>query len=297
MPMFNITSISTKLTDYLFALRDLWYVLKKKRSSKIGLSIIGFLSIIALFAPIIAPYDPNEQLLGKALLSPSLEHPMGTDHLGRDIFSRVIYGSRISLTVGLLVISIGLLFGVPLGLIAGYYGGWKDNLIMRIADILFALPDFLLALFIVSIIGRGLENAIIAVGIFSIPIYARLVRGSVLYIRELEFIEGAKALGLNNFRIIFKHILPNVLPPIIVLSTLQIADAILVASALSFLGLGAQPPTPEWGAMVSTGRHYLRTAPWVSVFPGIAIFLAVIGLNLLGDGLREALDPRLRRLT
>jgi len=295
--MLNKEFFSKQIMDYFYALNDLWNVLKRKRSSKIGLFIVGLFSIIALLAPLIAPYDPNEQILGEALLPPSLKHPMGTDHLGRDIFSRVIFGSRISLTVGILVIFIGSIIGVPLGLIAGYYGGWKDNLIMRIVDILFAFPGFLLALFVVSIIGRGLENAILAVGIFSIPIYARLVRSSVLYTRELEFIEGAKALGLSNLRIIFKHILPNVLPPIIVLSTLQIADAILVASALSFLGLGAQPPTPEWGAMVSTGRHYLRTAPWASVFPGMAIFLAVIGLNLLGDGLREALDPKLRRLT
>jgi ABC-type dipeptide/oligopeptide/nickel transport system permease subunit len=229
-----------------------------------------------------------------ALRPPSQDALFGRDELGRDILSRVIHGARISLTIGLIAVTIGALLGTPVGAVSGYYGGKVDLLIQRLIDIMMAFPGILLAIVIVSIMGVGLKNVMLAVGIVSVPTYVRLVRGSVLAIKEQDFVSAAKALGSGDLRIIFRHILPNCLGPLIVQSTLQIATSILWAAGLGFLGLGAQAPTPEWGTMLSRGRLYIWNAYHLTLFPGLAIFLSVLGFNLLGDGLRDALDPRLR---
>jgi ABC-type dipeptide/oligopeptide/nickel transport system permease subunit len=269
--------------------------LKHNRMALIGLLIISIFVLCAALAPWIAPYDPTRASLRHALQKPSSESPLGRDELGRDMLSRIIYGARISLSIGLISVSIGAVIGIPIGAISGYYGGKTDLIVQRLIDIMLAFPGMLLAIVVVSTLGVGLRNVMIAVGIVSIPIYVRLVRGSVLSIKEQEYISAAKALGSGDLRIIFRHILPNCLGPIIVQSTLQIATAILWAAGLGFLGLGAQPPTPEWGTMLSKGRVYIRVAPHVTTFPGLAIVLSVLGFNLLGDGLRDALDPRLKR--
>jgi len=250
---------------------------------------------MAIFAPLIAPYDPLKANLSEIIQPPSRSHLLGTDELGRDILSRIIYGARISLTIGLVSMGIGLLGGVPLGILGAYYGRWVDLVVMRFVDILLSFPAILLAIVIVSVLGPGLYNAMIAVGVAQLPIYARLARAVVLSLKEKEFIEAAKSLGESDLRIILRHITPNSLTPIIVQATLMIASAILSAAALGFLGLGAQPPTPEWGTMLSKGRLYLRVAPHITTFPGLAILITVLGFNLLGDGLRDALDPRMAR--
>jgi len=268
--------------------------LKKNKLAMIGLGIVLTLILVAIFAPWIAPYDPTEPDLTSSLAPPSKEHPFGTDRLGRDVFSRVIYGSRIALVVGVLIVAVQAMIGVPLGLLAGYYGGTIDNVIMRIVDILLSIPSLVLALAIASALGPGLYNVIIAFGVIGWTRFARLVRAEVLSIREKEYIEAAKATGERDVAILIKHILPNVMPTIIVIATLTMPSALILASALSFLGLGAQPPTPDWGAILAEGRVYLRQAPWISTFPGLAIMFTVLGLNFLGDGLRDALDPRLR---
>ena len=279
-----------KSSHYAVAFRRL----RKNKLAMIGLGIVVALLAIAIFAPWIAPYDPTEPDLTNTLSPPSKEHPFGTDRLGRDVFSRVVYGSRIALMVGLLIVAIQALIGVPLGLIAGYYGGVVDNIIMRVVDILLSIPSLVLALAIASALGPGLYNVIIAFGVIGWTGFARLVRAEVLSIREKEYIEAAKATGEKDRAILIKHILPNVIPTIIVIATLTMPSALILASALSFLGLGAQPPTPEWGAILAEGRIYLRQAPWISTFPGLAIMTTVLGLNFLGDGLRDALDPRLK---
>ncbi len=270
--------------------------LLRNRTAKAGFAIVSLTITIALFAPLIASHDYMKANLREIAQPPSLRHPLGTDELGRDILSRIIHGSRLSLTLGVVSVGIGLLGGVPLGAIGAYWGGWVDLVIMRFIDILLAFPAILLAIAIVSILGPGLYNAMIAVGIAQLPIYARLIRGLILSIREKEFVEAARALGASDLRIITRHIIPNSLAPIIVQSTLNVATAILSAAALGFLGLGAQPPTPEWGTMLSRGRLYLRVAPHITTFPGLAIVLTVLGFNLLGDGLRDALDPRMVRI-
>ncbi|PAB58589.1 peptide ABC transporter permease [Anaeromicrobium sediminis] len=271
--------------------------LKRLRRSKlamIGLGMIVILVLSALCAPIISPYEYDAQDLENAFQSPSKEHLFGTDEFGRDIFSRMIWGSRISLSVGFLAVSISLIIGGLLGAISGYYGGRIDNVIMRSMDVLLSIPSILLAISIAASLGPGLRNLMIAVGISSIPGYARLVRASVLTIREMEYIEAAKSVGSSDFRIIMKHILPNCLAPIIVQATLGVAFAILTAAGLSFIGLGIQPPTPEWGAMLSGGRLYIRDYAYMTLFPGLAIMITILALNFLGDGLRDALDPKLR---
>ena len=260
-----------------------------------GAAIVVGLVVVAILAPLLAPFDPIAQDLYIRLLPPSWEHPMGTDDFGRDILSRVIYGSRISLRIGLICISIALTGGTTLGLIAGYCGGLADTLIMRLVDIMLAFPAILLAIAIVAVIGPGIDNVMIAVSIVFVPQFARLVRGQVLLLRELAYVEAARALGSSDTRIVLLSILPNCVAPLIVQISLSLATAILDAAGLSFLGLGAQPPTPEWGAMLNGGRELLLKAPWVMAFPGLAIFLVALGLNLFGDGLRDALDPR--RLT
>jgi peptide/nickel transport system permease protein len=248
---------------------------------------------VAIFARQVAPRDPILVTPANRLLPPSREYPFGTDELGRDVLSRLVHGARVSMTVGLISVTVALTIGVTFGLVAGYFGGWVDNIIMRVIDVLLAFPGILLAIVIAGALGPGLRNVMIAVGIFSMPSYARVVRGSTLAIRELDYIEALRALGGRDGRILFRHILPNVAAPVIVLSTLGVATAILSAAGLSFVGLGAQPPTPEWGAMLSQARPYLRNEWWMATFPGLAIAVTVLAINLLGDGLRDALDPRL----
>jgi ABC-type dipeptide/oligopeptide/nickel transport system permease subunit len=265
----------------------------RNRGAVIGTILLLAWVGAALFAPFIAPYDPVDPS-GSSRQSPDAEHLMGTDLLGRDVFSRILHGARISLAIGLISISIGLSLGMLLGLPAGYYGGWADSLIMRLVDTMLALPGLLLALVVIVSLGTGLTNVMVAVGISSIPLYARLVRGSTLALRDIEYVQAAKLIGNQDLRIMALHILPNLIGPVIVLSTLQVGSAILVGSALSYLGMGAQPPTPEWGLMTADGRAYLVRAWWMTTFPGLAIFSTVIAFNLAGDGLRGALDPRTR---
>jgi peptide/nickel transport system permease protein len=273
---------------------DAWARLLKNPVAVFGGILVILLILIALLAPWIAPYDPIKQNLRESLSSPSMAHLFGTDVHGRDIFSRVLYGAGISLRIGTLGTLFGCLFGVLLGVVAGFYGGLVDNLVMRVMDVLLAFPGLLLAIAIVAIIGPGLENVIIAVGIFSIPTFARVVRGSILSVKQQEFVAAAYVVGARDARIMALHLFPNVLAPVLVLTTMRVATAILTAASLSFLGLGAQPPMPEWGAMLSDGREYMVLAPHVATFPGLAILVTVLAFNLLGDGLRDALDPRLR---
>lgn len=279
----------------------------RQRSALIGLILLGLLLLSALFAPLIAPYDPEQVLIGVEdvrkrdgpcihLLGCSREqsqHIMGIDGNVRDVFSRIIYGTRVSLYVGLLTVSFAVIVGTLLGAIAGFFGGWIDNVIMRILDVVLAFPFLLLAIAIVSVLGPGLTNAMLAIAIISIPVYARVTRASVLSVREMDFIEASRALGASNWHILFSRILPNSLPPLIVVATLGIATAILDTAALSFIGLGAQPPTPEWGSMLAIERNQVFSAPHLVFFPGLAIMVTVLAFNLLGDGLRDALDPRL----
>ena len=270
--------------------------LLRNRSATLGLALIALIVIVALIGPALAPYNPLIPSPLDRLKGPSSAHFFGTDSLGRDILSRVIYGSRISLAIGLISVTISLVPGTLLGLLAGYFGGKVDSLIMRSMDVVLAFPAILLAIFITAILGPSLPNTMIAVGIVYIPHYARIVRSSVLSLREQLFIQAIGHLGGSHGRIIRGHILPNSLPPIIVYATLGMGTAVLQAAALGFLGLGAQPPQPEWGAMLSEGRQYIQLAPHVAAFPGAAILFLVLGFNLFGDGLRDALDPSLRSL-
>ena len=276
-------------------LKDIWIRMKRNKLAMMGLFIIILLVIVAIFADVIAPYGYADQNLANQYQKPSMEHLFGTDELGRDIFSRVVYGSRVSLRVGFISVSISMIIGVAFGAITGYYGGKVDNVLMRLIDIVQALPDTLLAIAIMASLGPGLTNLMIAVGIAAIPGYARLVRSSVLSLKDQEFIEAARANGSSDFRIILKHIIPNCMAPIIVQATLGVAYAIINAAVLSFIGLGLEPPTPEWGAMLSGGRAYIRDFPHMTLFPGLAIVITILALNLLGDGLRDALDPKLKR--
>ena len=276
----------------------------RHRSAQVGMFLLCFMVLIALSAGVLAPYNPVIPLEGvirrakpciHLLGCPAdqAEHFMGIDGNSRDLYSRVLYGSRLSLEIGFATISFAIVTGGLLGLLSGFFGGWVDNLIMRTMDVLLAFPSLLLAIAIVTVLGTGLINALLAIGIVSIPIYARLVRASVLSVKELEYIQASKALGASKFQILFQRILPNALTPLIVQGTLGIATAILDAAALSFLGLGAEPPTPEWGLMLGEERNSIFNAPHLVFFPGIAIMLAVLSFNLIGDGLRDVLDPRL----
>ena len=272
----------------------------KNKTAVVGLIIISIFTLAALLAPVISPYDPNENALYDQLKQPawhsegSTKNLLGTDDLGRDMLSRLIYGARVSLTLGIVSVGIAFLCGSILGAISGYYKGWPDNLIMRFMDIILAFPHILLAIVIVAYLGPGLRNAMMAIGIINIPRFARIIRASVMEENGKDYVTAARAVGASNRRIIFNAIFPNCLAPIIVQASLGFGAAILDAAGLSFLGLGAQPPLSEWGAMIAQGRSMILRAWWVMTFPGIAILLAVLGFNLLGDGLRDALDPRLR---
>lgn len=255
--------------------------------------ILGFL-VVAAFAPQLSPHDPLKFSLRDKLRPPSAVYPLGTDELGRDLLSRILHGTRISLMMAVVSVGIGLIIGTPVGALSGFYGGVLDILVQRAVDVMMAFPGILLAIVIVAVLGPGLWNAMLAVGISFVPTYVRVMRSSVLELREREFVEAARALGAGDLSIIWRHIFPNCVAPLIVLSTLQMASAILWAAGLGFLGLGAQPPAPEWGTMLGRSQAYIRVAPHVAIFPGAAIALAVLGFNLLGDGLRDALDPRLR---
>ena len=259
-----------------------------------GLVLITALALIAVLAPLLAPADPLKQVLSTRLKPPSAEHWMGTDQLGRDVLSRMIYGARISLLIGTVVVGLAASIGTVVGLIAGYAGGWLDEGLMRLTDVFFAFPALILAMAISGALGPSLTNAMIAIAIVSWPVYARLVRAQVLSLREREYVEAAHSLGASSPRIIWQHILPNTLAPLLVQASFDMGGAILSAAGLSFIGFGAQPPTAEWGVMISDGRNYIVTQPWLSLFPGLAILLTVAAFNLIGDGLRDALDPRLR---
>jgi peptide/nickel transport system permease protein len=260
-----------------------------------GAVIIGLLILVAIFGQAAAPYDPNQMDFVEQFAAPSLSHPFGTDDFGRDIFSRVLYGARVSLQVGIIAVSLATSVGVVLGMVAGYGPRWLDEVIMRAMDVLFAFPTILLAITIMAMLGKGVQNAMIAIGIVYVPIFARIARGEVLTVKQEEFIEVAHALGANHATILFRHILPNILAPIIVEVSLSLSFAILAEAALSFFGLGTQPPDPSWGRMLSEGRDFFRQSVWLGIFPGLAIMLSVMGFNFLGDGLRDVLDPRLTR--
>lgn len=274
--------------------RDAGHRLLRDQAAVAGLIVIAVLVAIAALAPAIVPYPPNDQSFRIKLEPPSSDHWLGTDEFGRDVLSRVLVGARVALLVGILPVVIALVLGVSLGLFAGYYGRTIDQIVMRFIDILLAFPWLLLAIGIVAVLGPGINNVIIAVAIVYIPAFARIVRGSVLSIKEKEFVEAARAMGQPDTRIIVRHVLANAWAPIIVLSTLSIGQAIIYAAGLSFIGLGTQPPNADWGVMLTSGREYLRDAPWLGFFPGLAILITVLAFNLFGDGLRDALDPRLR---
>jgi ABC-type dipeptide/oligopeptide/nickel transport system permease subunit len=287
--------------------RTAWRRLFKRKSAVLGMVILGLLVLIAIFAGWLAPYDPYQVLIGiedvKGRQDPCIhllgcpedqpQHLMGIDGNVRDMFSRLLYGARLSLLVGFTTVSFAIVIGVTLGALGGYLGGWVDNVIMRVMDVLLAFPSLLLAIAIVTILGPGIQNALLAIGIVSIPAYARVTRASVLTVKQMEFVDASRSLGGGTLYILFGRILPNSLTPLIVQGTLGIATAILDAAALSFLGLGAQPPTPEWGSMLSQERNQVFTAPHLVFYPGLAIMLTVLSFNLLGDGMRDALDPRL----
>lgn len=275
--------------------KTVWKRLRKNKAAVVGGALILLFIGVALIGPLLTTYDPMKVDLINKLKKPSAEHWFGTDNYGRDIFTRIIHGAALTLKVGFLSVFLGGAVGVVLGIVSGYYGGKIDTIIMRVMDVLLAFPGILLALAIVSVLGGSLTNVIIAVSIFSVPAFARIVRGSTLSVRKLEYVDAVRALGATDFRIIFKHILPNVMSPIIVQATLRIATAVLTASGLSFLGLGAPPPEPEWGAMLNDGRQYMSNAPHIILFPGIMIVLVVLAFNIFGDGLRDALDPKMKK--
>ncbi len=274
--------------------RDTFRRLRRHRIGMIGVWIVLFLLFLGIFGSALAPYDPNEMDFADRFAPPSLEHPMGADDFGRDILSRIMVGARVSLQVGIIAVGIAAVAGTLLGLIAGYSTRLTDEIIMRAMDVLFAFPAILLAIAILAALGKGISNAMIAIGIVYTPIFARIARGSVLAVRGNEFVDAARAIGAGRNRILFRHIFPNSLSPLIVEVSLSLAFAILAEAALSFFGLGVQPPDPSWGRMLSEGRAYFRQSVWMGIWPGLAIMITVMGFNFLGDGLRDALDPRLK---
>lgn len=278
--------------------RESMYLLAKNKLSLIALIILLVLILAAIFAPLIIPYPgdiANDTNVSQQLQPPSAEHWMGTDELGRDIFSRVVYGARISLTAALAAVGLSLLIGIPLGAVAGSFGGWVDNVIMRITDIFLSFPPLLLAIAMVAILGSSLNNAVLAIALSWWPWYTRLIRGQAISVKERKFVQAAETIGTSRARIIFKHIIPNCISPVIVQASMDIGGVILTVASLSFLGLGAQLPTPEWGLMISTGRRFFPDSWWYCIFPGLAIFITVLCFNLLGDAIREILDPKTRK--
>ena len=271
-----------------------WRRLLKRKSAVFGLIVIVLFILIAVLAPLIAPYDPTQQAWTSIRKPPSLQHWLGTDESGRDLFSRVIFGARASLLAGVVSISIALGLGVPIGLLAGYGGKWIDAVIGRITDAMLACPFLILAIALAAFLGPSLENAMIAIGLAATPIFVRLTRGQVMAVKVEDYVEAARAVGNPPLRIAVRHILPNIMPALIVQATISIATAIIAEASLSFLGLGQQPPAPSWGSMLNTAQRFLTNAPWMAIWPGLAIFLVVLSFNILGDGLRDALDPRER---
>ena len=296
--MENISEIDELTTEkkYLRSslYKDAWRRLRRNKLAMLGLAIVIILILIALLAPLIAPYDPIARIKKDSSLPPGKAYFFGTDLLGRDIFSRVIYGSRISIEVGIVAVGISVVIGLFFGALSGYFGGVSDAVIMRMADIFFAFPYILGAIAIMTVLGPGIVNIFIAIGILGWASFARIFRSSILSIKNKEYIEAARALGANNYRIITKHIFPNSMAPIIVFATMNVGVAIIVEAALSFLGLGVQPPTPSWGKMLAESLDYIDIAPWMMLFPGLAIVITVLGFVLLGDGLRDAFDPKLK---
>ena len=275
-------------------LLEIWRRLRKNKIATISLFVIVFVVLVALFAPILAPYSYEKQDVERPLDGPSMDHLLGTDRLGRDIFSRLLYGARQSLQMGFTAVLGAAVIGVFVGSIAGYYGGWMDNLIMRLLDIYQGIPMFLLCVCLAAVLGPSLQNAIIAIGIALVPGNARFMRACILTVREMEYIEAAKSINCSSARIIVSHIIPNAIPPMIVSVTMGLGFAVLTGAGLSFIGLGAQPPIAEWGAMISDARNYLRSQPQLALYPGLCIMISVLAFNLFGDGLRDALDPRLK---
>src|ERR1700758_620306 len=266
----------------------------KRKGAMVGLAVIAAFIVIAVFAPLVSPYDPIATSWSLVRKAPSAQHWLGTDELGRDVLARVIYGARASLLAGAISVGIALTIGVPLGLLAGYRGGFDDALISRITDAMLACPFLILAIALAAFLGPSLGNAMIAIGISATPIFIRLTRGQVMSVKVEDYIEAARAIGNSHLRIALRHILPNIVPPLIVQATLAIAAAIIAEAALSFLGLGQQPPAPSWGSMLNTAKNYIDNAPWMAVWPGLSIFMLVLSFNLLGDGLRDAFDPKSR---
>jgi ABC-type dipeptide/oligopeptide/nickel transport system permease subunit len=273
----------------------MWIRFRRNRGAVVGLVILCTFLLMALGAPLATTYDPEQTRLEDKLREPSAVHVLGTDHLGRDILARLAYGGRLSLLIGFAAVAIGLAIGLPLGAISGFYGGWVDLIIQRIVDLLLSFPGFLLALALVAVLGVGFEDVIIAVGLGVVPAFVRLVRASTLAIRARDYVESARVAGASSLSIIWRHVLPNALPPVVIQATLGLGSTLLTAAGLGFLGLGVQQPTPEWGSMLGEGRSYIFSNPNLATFPGLAIFLTVLGFNLAGDGLRDALDPTLER--
>lgn len=275
---------------------EVWLRLRKNKQAMVGLVVFLIIALIAVMAPVLVDYDTQvvEQHISEKLQGPSAAHWLGTDGFGRDVLARLIYGARISLTIGIITAISALAVGGLIGAVAGFYGGRLDDVLMRIMDIFLSMPSILLAIAVVAALGSGIENIMISVAISYVPVFARVIRSSVLSIRSKEFIESARAVGTGDFRIICKHIIPNAIGPVIVQATLGVGEIIISAAGLSFLGLGIEPPLPEWGKMLSEGKEYIRTMPYLVVFPGLCIMITVLALNLLGDGLRDALDPRLK---
>jgi peptide/nickel transport system permease protein len=274
--------------------REIWHALRRNRRAMLGLTFIILLVLVAVFANFIAPYGMRQQNLSNALQSPNMTHWLGTDDLGRDVLSRLIYGTRISLTVGVSAVFVALIVGGILGVLSGYYKGWIDTLIMRFCDILLSIPSILLAIAIVASLGSSLQNMIMAIGLSNIPVFARIIRAGVMSVKEKQFIEAGEALGASDGLIIFKHILPNIMSPIIVQSSMGIATAILSAVGLGFIGLGLEASVAEWGTMLNAGRGYIRTHSYLTLYPGLVIMITILSFNLLGDGIRDAIDPKMR---
>jgi peptide/nickel transport system permease protein len=268
----------------------------RNRAAVAGLAVLSLFFVLALAAPLATPYDPEQNQLEQRLGDPTPAHPLGTDHLGRDVLARLVYGARFSMLIGFAAVGLGLAIGVPLGAVSGFYGGWIDLIIQRVIDVLLSFPGFLLALSLVAVLGVGLENVIVAVGLGVVPAFVRLVRASALAIRYQPYVDAARGYGASGLLIILRHVLPNAMPPVVIQATLGLGSTLLTAAGLGFLGLGVQQPRPEWGAMLGEGRQFIFSNPNLATFPGIAIFLTVLGFNLAGDGLRDALDPTLSRL-